>query len=158
MSYDKHLFKSLCPYQSNQTCKGLGEAPIEGIGTLMLEIVSDDGQPHVVEIKNSLYIPALPKVLLLPQHFSDNCAWTCAQETELTMKGGYAWFYFGPKAEHLISTPNSKRTNIPEIMANRGCTKFEAFASHIEKAQSISKLEQYDHCQPCAMNSMTPII
>ena len=43
-------------------------------------------------------------------------------------------------------------------MANRGCTKFEAFASHVEKSKNTIQLEQYDYCQPCAMNSETPLI
>ena len=157
MSYDKSHFKDLRPYLGNQMCKGIGEAPIKGKGTLVLELVSDDGQPHTVSIENSLYIPALPKVLLSPQHFSDNCAWTCSEETALVMKGGRAWFWFGPEAEYLISTPNSKRTNVPEIFANRGCAKYEAFASHVDSEEGILELEQYDCCIPCtsAMNVET---
>ena len=157
MTPDKSHLENLRPYHSTQRVKGIGEAAIKGVGTMVLEIVSDDGQPHIIKVDNTLYVPALPKVLLSPQHFSENCAWTCTEETALLMKGGWAWFWFGPKGEYLISTPNSKRTNVPEIMANRGCSKYESFASHVEKDNEVPNLEQYQYCQPCTMNSETEV-
>ena len=44
--------------------------------------------------------------------------------------------------------------NLPEIMANRGCSKYEAFASHVERDKKVIELEQYDYCQPwCTLDA-----
>ena len=90
MSYDKSHFESIGPYRSSEKVRGIGSAPIKGIGTMVLELVSDDGQPHVVRVHNTLLVPALPKVLISPQHFAENCEGTCRKETALLMKERWA--------------------------------------------------------------------
>ena len=66
-----HFIGTMRPPGRFNKLKGIdGSLSIKGIGTIEWEILDDEGQRHVFRIHDVLYVPALPKCLLSPQHWA----------------------------------------------------------------------------------------
>ena len=146
MSPHKSHFKHLRPWDG-PPIKGIGSAPIAGIGTIdKWSIACDQGKKHTFQIKNSLYVPSLHKAILSPQHLALDCDTTSTTKTYLKTGANESELHFGPKGEHVRTVRHTANTNVPDIKANESCHNYYTFAATVEAIGNTYELESY--CSP----------
>ena len=154
MSPHRSQFTNLQPW-NGPNIKGIGTAPIEGIGTIdKWSFACDKGQTHTFKIENCLYVPSLHKAILSPQHFALDCATTSTSMTALTTGATMSKLQFGSKGEYIRTVQHTKSTNVPDIQANESCRNYYTYAATTDSINDTYQLESY-MCMPCAMPATT---
>ena len=159
LGLDGHASRCMSPTKSHFTdlrewsgppVKGVGETPIEGVGTIKWKIECDRGQQHEIVIKESLYVPTLHKAILSPQHFAKGCDGTSTKDTCLTTRSDESILYFGPSGNFKLTAPHTKDTDVPNVQATSSCRTYYAFAASLEMQTNTYDLEQY-MCLPATV-------
>ena len=81
---NKDLFEDLVFKDLGEFNEG-GELNIADIETLAIKMENDNGQTHLVQIPNSLYVPNLQMTLLCPQHWAQQDRTSCPWSPEGTV-------------------------------------------------------------------------
>ena len=151
IGFHKSQFKDLRPWKGPPV-KGVGTAPIEGVGTMYFSMECDAGIKHTLEVKDCVYVPTMPKALMSPQWLATNCDWTDTNMTSLLTDKDGAKLRFGPKGEYTLTAWHDPLSGVPDIKVNHGINNYNDFADHVDIQCNTSTLEEYFDpplCKPC---------
>ena len=147
-------FEDLQLTTDGKSVSGIGSGVvIKGMGTFKFNIEDDTGQVHTIRIPNSLYVPSLKRVLLLPHHWAQE-----ARDNHPNRRGTFMAQYddgvvlhwnqrqYSRSVSYLPSTntpvfhsaPHAKsyRTYVAVIEALKACTP------HFRREQVIQRTNQ----------------
>ena len=132
-----------------QPCKNVsiqsvgGKIPVEGVGTIKIRVIDDNGSTHELLIHNVLYVPTCPINLLSPQRWSKHSG-DVLGTGEITQGDTTILFWNNAKCTRLV--PHHPELGIPIMTSNDGYTKSTAF---------LQALNQDDLWMPCMTQSYT---
>ena len=135
--------------------KGIGGQSVEakGIGTVKFKIEDDAGKVHVIKIKNTLYVPAVPISLICPQHWAQQ-----ASDHYPTRNG--TWCALLPDScvihwdqlQFKRTVPYDAPTNTPRFRTAPGATQYRSFVApldHTLKSEDRERVSFFSNCTCC---------
>ena len=119
MSGIKDCFENLILSDELGECSGISSGlKISGVGTFVFKLEDDTGQPHIIKIPHSIYIPDLPLTLLSPQHWAQE-----AKDHSPTPEGtgcrtnSTSVIIFWDQGRFERTIPMNPKTNTPSVPA-----------------------------------------
>ena len=142
ISHDETDFEGIIK-PTHDKIKGIGgDVNIYGIGTVVWDIIDEEGVKHKLRIPNSLYVKKSPTRLLSPQHWAQeskdhfpkkNGTWCATYDSYVVLHWNQNKF---TKTVRL-----DKNTNVATMSSAPGFKKYRAFTAVIDANRSLPKKE-----------------